>query len=132
MRLWRVLLSMRAGKEQSRGDTSQQRYGFSAPALRPDGRARQCRDTLADLRTAKDGEDVSAIQQKTQALLQTSMKLGEAMYKAQQEKEAAAANPSDKDGSGPGAGAAGPGAKDEKVVDADYEEVDEKNKKKSA
>ena len=87
---------------------------------------------LADLRAAKDGEDVSAIQQKTQALLQTSMKLGEAMYKAQQEKEAAAANPSDKDGSGPGAGAAGPGAKDEKVVDADYEEVDEKNKKKSA
>ena len=85
---------------------------------------------LGELRTAKDGEDVGAIQQKTQNLLQTSMKLGEAMYKAQQEKEAAAANPADK---GPDAGA-GPaaGAKDEKVVDAEYEEVDEKNKKKSA
>jgi molecular chaperone DnaK len=87
---------------------------------------------LAELRTAKDGEDAGAIQQKTQTLLQTSMKLGEAMYKAQQEKEAAAANPSPDD-KGPDAGA-GPGAggKDEKVVDAEYEEVDEKNKKKSA
>jgi molecular chaperone DnaK len=90
---------------------------------------------LADLRQAKEGEDVGAIQQKTQALLQTSMKLGEAMYKAQQEKEAAAANPAEK---GPGDGAGSPppgdgsGGKDEKVVDADYEEVDEKNKKKSA
>jgi molecular chaperone DnaK len=77
---------------------------------------------------------VGAIQQKTQALLQASMKLGEAMYKAQQEKEAASANPSDKaggpDGKGPDAG--GTGGKDEKVVDAEYEEVDEKNKKKSA
>jgi hypothetical protein len=54
------------------------------------------------------------------------------MYKAQQEKEAAAANPPPDD-KGPDAGA-GPGAggKDDKVVDAEYEEVDEKNKKKSA
>ncbi len=84
---------------------------------------------LGELRTAKDGEDVSAIQQKTQALLQTSMKLGEAMYKAQQEKEAAAAKPSSEQGQDAGAA---PGGKDEKVVDAEYEEVDEKNKKKSA
>jgi molecular chaperone DnaK len=87
---------------------------------------------LADLRTAKDGEDLSAIQQKTQALLQTSMKLGEAMYKAQQEKEAASANSSDKGDKGPDDGGASTGGKDEKVVDAEYEEVDEKNKKKSA
>jgi molecular chaperone DnaK len=85
---------------------------------------------LAELRTAKDGEDVAALQQKTQALLQASMKLGEAMYKAQQEKEAAAANPSgDKPG---GDGGTTAGGKDEKVVDAEFEEVDEKNKKKSA
>jgi molecular chaperone DnaK len=87
---------------------------------------------LVELRTAKDGEDVAAIQQKTQALLQASMKLGEAMYKAQQEKEAAEAKGP---GPGPDAGPGAPGAaggKDEKVVDADFEEVDEKNKKKSA
>ena len=82
---------------------------------------------LAELRTAKDGDDVAALQQKTQALLQASMKLGEAMYKAQQEKEAAEAKPE-----APGAAGDGAGTKDEKVVDADYEEVDEKNKKKSA
>ena len=87
---------------------------------------------LGELRTAKDGEDVSALQQKTQALLQASMKLGEAMYKAQQEKEAAAANPSDKDNDKGDGGATSGGTKDEKVVDAEYEEVDEKNKKKSA
>ncbi|NJO23702.1 MAG: molecular chaperone DnaK, partial [Sphingomonadales bacterium] len=89
---------------------------------------------LVELRTAKDGEDVGVIQQKTQALLQVSMKLGEAMYKAQQEKEAAAANPPSDTGTDGGAssGDASAGGKDEKVVDAEYEEVDEKNKKKSA
>jgi molecular chaperone DnaK len=87
---------------------------------------------LAELRTAKDGEDVSAIQQKTQALLQASMKLGEAMYKAQQEKEAAAANPGSEKGQPGGDGGSDAGGKDEKVVDAEFEEVDEKNKKKSA
>ncbi len=85
---------------------------------------------IADLKSAKDGDDVGAIQQKSQALMQASMKLGEAMYKAEQEKQAAAGKPGD-DGPGAGNGAA-PGGKDEKVVDAEFEEVDEKNKKKSA
>ncbi|MNC99889.1 hypothetical protein D3C83_183290 [compost metagenome] len=60
------------------------------------------------------------------------MKLGEAMYKAQQEKEAAEAKGPDQGPGDAGPGASAPGGKDEKVVDADYEEVDEKNKKKSA
>jgi len=82
------------------------------------------------LREAMAGEDVAAIQQKTQALMQSSMKLGEAAYKAQQEPGAAAAG-------GPTGGAAGGGeaggAKQgsEGVVDADFEEVDD-DKKKSA
>ena len=37
---------------------------------------------LADLKSASSEEDVASIQAKTQALLQASMKLGEAMYKA--------------------------------------------------
>jgi molecular chaperone DnaK len=83
----------------------------------------------ADLKSTKDGEDVAAIQQKTQALMQASMKLGEAMYKAQQE---AAAKAGDGKGAGPGAGdgASGANGKDEKVVDADFTEVDEKGNKK--
>ena len=40
---------------------------------------------LADLKSAASGEDSAAIQAKSQALLQASMKLGEAMYKASQE-----------------------------------------------
>jgi molecular chaperone DnaK len=87
----------------------------------------------ADLKSVKDGEDVPAIQQKTQALMQASMKLGEAMYKAQQEAAAKAGD--GKGAGGPDAGEAGPGAtgtpgKDEKVVDADFTEVDEKGNKK--
>ena len=76
---------------------------------------------IADLRTALEGEDPDDIKAKTETLMQASMKLGEAMYKASQEEgpEAAAAGPAD----GPAdQGASGPG--DESVVDADFEEVD--------
>jgi molecular chaperone DnaK len=73
------------------------------------------------------GEDAEAIEAKTQALLQSAMKLGEAMYKASQAEGAAAP--------GGGGSDAGPGAgdkPDDKVVDATYEEVDDKkNDKKS-
>jgi molecular chaperone DnaK len=56
------------------------------------------------------------------------MKLGEAMYKAQQADAQAGA------GAGPGAGAAPGGgaanqAGNEKVVDAEFEDVTDKNKK---
>ncbi|HVM99779.1 MAG TPA: molecular chaperone DnaK [Caulobacteraceae bacterium] len=64
---------------------------------------------VAELKTALEGDDVSAIQAKTQALMQVSMKLGEAMYKAQAGGEAASAG--------------GAGGADEGVVDAEFEEV---------
>ena len=53
---------------------------------------------MADLKEALKGDDADAIQAKTNALAQASMKLGEAMYKSQQEGQ-----PGD---GGPGAGAA--------------------------
>src|SRR5471030_803656 len=65
---------------------------------------------MAELKTALEGEDASAIQAKTQALMQVSMKLGEAMYKA------SAAG-------GEGAEASAEGQADEGVVDAEFEEV---------
>lgn len=68
---------------------------------------------LADLKAVKDGEDVDAITSKTQALMQASMKLGEAMYAAQQ------ASAGDHEG----------GAhKDDGVVDAEFEEVSDDKK----
>ena len=74
---------------------------------------------IASLKDAVKGDDAEAIKEKTNSLAQASMKLGEAMYKAQQ-SEAAAAD------------AAADGAKpDENVVDADFEEVDD-NKKGAA
>ena len=74
---------------------------------------------VADLKSAKEGDDLEAIQTKTQTLMQASMKLGEAMYQAAQ----AAA--------GEGAGGeqpAGEAPSDEGVVDAEFEEVDDAKK----
>jgi molecular chaperone DnaK len=75
---------------------------------------------LADLKSATAGEDVGQIRAKSETLAQAAMKAGEALYKAQ------GAQP----GPQPGAqsqGAQGPGS--EKVVDADFEEVDEQKKR---
>ncbi|MEE8563612.1 MAG: molecular chaperone DnaK [Alphaproteobacteria bacterium] len=78
-------------------------------------------DTVQDLKTALEGEDQADIQAKTEALAHASMKLGEAMYKAAQEAEAAEAD--DAGASGPGGDG---GAVDEdKVVDADFQEVED-------
>src|SRR6185436_20018008 len=59
---------------------------------------------IADLKTVKDGDDTDAIKKKIEVLSQASMKLGEAVYKAQQEAAASGAAP----GGGPGAGPHGP------------------------
>jgi molecular chaperone DnaK len=71
---------------------------------------------IAALKEVVAGEDAEAIQAKTQAVLQSAMKLGEAMYKASQAVAAGTA--------GPEAGAKP--QPDEKVVDATFEEVDDK------
>jgi molecular chaperone DnaK len=78
---------------------------------------------VADLKSAAEGTDAEAIKEKTAALAQASMKLGEAMYAASQ------AGGDDAPG---GDGGNGDGQKNEDVVDADFEEVDDDDKKKSA
>jgi len=79
---------------------------------------------LAEAKTAVESGDSDEMQQKTAALTQSAMKLGEAMYKAQQAETDAAA--------GADAGAAGPSEQpaesQEEVVDAEFSEVDEENK----
>ncbi|MFI5013125.1 MAG: molecular chaperone DnaK [Hyphomicrobiales bacterium] len=76
------------------------------------------------LKTALGGEDVEAIKSRTNELLQASMKLGEAMYKASQASAEA--------GAAPGAGAPEHDAKKDDVIDAEFKEVGEDDKKKSA
>jgi molecular chaperone DnaK len=79
---------------------------------------------IAAARSAMEGNDPEALKQATERLSQSAMKLGEAMYKAQQADSTAEAT-AQAGGAHPG-GAGGP---DDKVVDAEFEEVDEKKKK---
>jgi molecular chaperone DnaK len=64
-------------------------------------------------------------------LAQVAMKLGEALYKAQADAGGDAPGGS-QGGPGPGAGGPGGGHGDDKVVDADFEEVDDQKKRGSA
>ncbi len=79
---------------------------------------------VADLKVALEGEDIDDINTKTEALGQASMKLGEAIYAAEQASQAED-GPTADDMAAEEAGA-GAGADD--VVDADFEEVDDDKK----
>jgi molecular chaperone DnaK len=72
----------------------------------------------ASLKDAVTGEDAEGIKEKTNTLAQASMKLGEAMYKSQQAEGASADAAADGAGNAP--------KPDDNVVDADFEEVDDK------
>ena len=74
---------------------------------------------LNALKTALEADDASVIKEKTESLMQASLKLGEAMYKSQ--AEAAGAQPGAEAGASTGTSEQSAG--DEKVVDADFEEV---------
>ncbi len=80
-------------------------------------------DAIAALRKAMEGSDTDAIEAATKTLTTASYKLAEEMY-----KKASAAGAS----SGPADGAGSPGSEqartDEKVVDAEFEEVDKDKK----
>jgi molecular chaperone DnaK len=78
---------------------------------------------LAELKTAVEGDDAEVIKAKTQTLAEVSMKLGQAMYEASQAAEAASAEGGEADATAKA---------DDDVVDADFEEIDEDGKKKSA
>jgi molecular chaperone DnaK len=75
---------------------------------------------LAELKKLMEGEDAEAIKKGTDELAQASHKLAEAMYAKKDGAEGEAAAGADQ------AGAAKP--KDDKVVDADFEEVKEEKK----
>jgi len=94
----------------------------------PESEKAPVNEAIQALKDVLGGDDADAIKAKTEALAQVAMKLGEHMYKAQQD---AGAGPQGPGAGGPGAGhpGGGPGAgHDDKVVDADFEEVDEKKR----
>jgi len=78
-------------------------------------------NALSDLKEALKGEDAADIQAKAQTLAQVSMKLGEAMYQAQQ-------SGGDQSGGDAGGTGAEGGEKKDDVVDAEVTEVDDKKK----
>ncbi len=76
-------------------------------------------NAIVELKAALEGDDVEDIVEKTNALSQAALKLGEAMYKASQEEAEAAADASEE-------------PEDDDVVDVDFEEVGDEDEKKSS
>ncbi len=85
-----------------------------------EGEKKKIEDAISDLKASLEKNDVEAIKTKTQSLTEAAMKLGEEIYKASQ-SEAAANSDS----------AASSAEDDGKVVDAEFEEVDSNEEKKS-
>ena len=83
-----------------------------------DAEKKAIEDASSSLKKALKGTDNEDIKKKTEALVQASMKLGEAIYKAQEKKPDAPDNSKNND----------EGKKDDNVVDADFEEVKEEGK----
>jgi molecular chaperone DnaK len=73
---------------------------------------------ITGLRDALAGEDVELITERTNALMQAAMKIGETIYKAEQEATAKA--DAEKDG-----------VKTDDVIDAEFKDVSKDDKKKS-
>jgi molecular chaperone DnaK len=83
-----------------------------------DAEKKAIEDASSDLKEALKGTDSEDIKKKNETLVQASMKLGEAIYKSQEQKP-----DSSKDG-----GKNDEEKKDDNVVDADFEEVKDENK----
>ena len=88
-----------------------------------DAEKKAIEDGSSALKESLKGDDVDDIKKKTEALVQASMKLGEAIYKSQQNTKPTSDKDGDKDEKE---------KKDDNVVDADFEEVKDENKEKSA
>ncbi len=87
----------------------------------PEADKNKITEDIEELKKVKDGEDLEAIKSKTEALVQSSMKMGEAIYKQNPQGAGPQPDPS-------GAEPSSDNTKDEKVVDAEFEEVDEDKK----
>ena len=89
-----------------------------------DAEKKAIEDSSAALKESLKSDNTEEIKKKTEALIQASMKLGEAIYKSQQTAKPDSNKDDGKDDD--------KGKKDDNVVDADFEEVKDENKEKSA
>ena len=98
----------------------------------PAGDRDAVQSAIQALKDAIGGDDAEQIKQKTEALAQVAMKLGEAHVQGAAERRRRVGRRC----GGPGAGGAGGGpggaAGNDKVVDADFEEVDDQKRRGSA
>ena len=108
-------------------ERSLQEAGDKVPA----GERDAVQAAIQALKDAVGGDDVEQIKQKTEALAQVAMKLGEAMYKAHAGRRRRVGR---RCRTGCRAALAAPGgaAGNDKVVDADFEEVDDQKRRGSA
>ena len=83
----------------------------------------EAESAIAAVRSALEGTDADALKSAGDRLSQVAMRIGEALYKAGQ------AQPDAGGGEGGSSTASGGGKPDDKVVDADFEEVDDSGKK---
>lgn len=97
-------------------EKSLKEYGDKIPA----GDRANIESAVNDLKAVLDGQDAEAIKEKSSALSQAAMKLGEAIYAAQQQAAG--------DASSEETEAKGESDDDGKVVDADYEEIKDSDK----
>ncbi|NCX65773.1 MAG: molecular chaperone DnaK, partial [Proteobacteria bacterium] len=88
-----------------------------------DAEKKTIEDASTALKESLKGDNVEDIKKKTETLVQASMKLGEAIYKSQQNTKPDSGNDDGKNNKD---------KKDDNVVDADFEEVKDENKEKSA
>ena len=109
----RALVEAKNGAEAMVHQTEKQLEEFGDKVPTADKEAIEA--ALGELKDVKDGEDLEAIQQKTQALVQASMKLGEAIYAAQQSEGGTEGETEEQ--------------ADDDVVDAEFSEVDDDAKK---
>ena len=84
----------------------------------------QIESDIAALKEVSEGDDAAAIEAAVEALTQSMMKIGEIIYKAQQD---AAASEQPEGGEAPQADASDDAA-DGEILDADFEEVDDDKK----
>jgi molecular chaperone DnaK len=94
-----------------------------------DDEKKSATDAVAAVRTAMSGDDREEIESKTQALEQASSSLLQKMY--EQQSAAGGGSGGGDAGAGAGAGAAHAGTPKDDVLDAEFEEVKESDRKKA-
>jgi len=103
-------------------ETTLKEHGEKLPA---DDR-KKIEDAITELSKAKEGDDAQAIRDAGEALMNASHAIAQMLYQQTQQQEQDGAQ----SGAGPEAGAApGSEARDENIVDADFEVVDEDKEK---